>query len=658
MENFPQDLNDWNEYRAMVHWFSPTVLLKTAKKVIDSTLFGQYADRRLVHAALDSPINEGTLIEKICGGAKGVCEKENEPIWLDYVADLGDGFDSTYAIAYLIGQKEIQVGVDDPLPRAHCLIMGGDEVYPDASREEYQKRMKLPYRAAYPRAPKSFHPRLYLIPGNHDWYDGLTLFLANFCRGRATKLGNWTATQSRSYFAIHLGRNWWIWGFDSQLGEDIDIPQANYFAAVANNMPPEAKVILCASVPTWLKADIAGDKKGREEYYRALHYIANIALTKCKNAKVPLVLSGDLHHYSRYVAVESGTHFITAGGGGAFLHPTHQLNDKISFKWPGINGDCDVLEIANASGAEAGKKAFYPPKETSRDLALGNLWFSIKNPDFCAVLGLLYLICGLLMLAWNGYGDAADGSPFLDRVANQLWVVGPTPVFLIVMIALLVLFIFSAEIKFEIPEWKKRASEKISDWRLRGPSSSKWRRLISAAAERCLKILAFVTSRKFLVPALHAIVHGLIILIGVSVVSVLASAWTPAGILADIIYFLLLSIGMVLFGFVGGFVWGIYLTTASWIWGDESNSAFSAMRLDGYRHFIRLKIDGDKLNIYPIGIDSAPKRSVWKMNPDHNAANPDQDTPAIVPEKDLGQHLIEGPVVIDIGGPASPEPAS
>ena len=111
-------------------------------------------------------------------------------------------------------------------------------------------------------------------------------------------------------------------------------------------MRPGAKIILCASVPTWLKADIAGDKKGQEEYYRALHYIAKILHDECPNAKVPLVISGDLHHYSRYVSKETGTNFITAGGGGAFLHPTHHINDTISAKWPGIKGEFDTLEVA------------------------------------------------------------------------------------------------------------------------------------------------------------------------------------------------------------------------------------------------------------------------------------------------------------------------
>jgi hypothetical protein len=57
---FPENFNERKDYRDMVCWFDSMVLLKTAKKVIDSTLFGQYADRRLVRAALDSPINHDT----------------------------------------------------------------------------------------------------------------------------------------------------------------------------------------------------------------------------------------------------------------------------------------------------------------------------------------------------------------------------------------------------------------------------------------------------------------------------------------------------------------------------------------------------------------------------------------------------------------------
>ena len=72
------------------------------------------------------------------------------------------------------------------------------------------------------------------------------------------------------------------------------------------------------------------------------------------------------------------------------------------------------------------------------------------------------------------------------------------------------------------------------------------------------------------------------------------------------------------------------------------------MRLDSYRHFIRLKIEHDKLTIFPIGIDESLKRSSWALNPEYVDADADQDTPAIIPKKDLEKHFIEGPIVINI----------
>lgn len=599
MKKYPKNLNDWKEYPGMVHWFSPILLLKILKNVIASTIFGQFADRRLVHASLDL-IDSETVVEKCCGGVKGVCGETNQPVWVDYVADLGDGFDSTYAVAYMIGQKELPVGEDLTLPRANCLIMGGDQVYPDASQVAYRTRMERPYEFAFPRnEEKGSSPPVYLIPGNHDWYDGLSLFLAKFCRGRATSLGNWIATQSRSYFAVHLAKNWWIWGFDSQLGEDIDKPQADYFISVAKKMEPNAKVILCAAVPSWLKADVAAaDEKERDSYYRSLDYMANILKKNCRGVKVPLVISGDLHHYSRYVAKESGTNFITAGGGGAFLHPTHHLNDRIKTIWAQTE---QTLEIARDGAAENEKKAFYPPQDESRRLALGNLGFVFKNWDFCFVLGILYWVCALSMLAWSGYGETGGSGAFLNRVENQIYNLLSTPVFVIIAVSLFSALYYAADIKSKV--------------------------------------------RKLLATVIHFFGHLALIVFGTAFVSVLV-AGTKTMPVGEIIYFFALAIGMLLLGFIGGFIWGLYLTIVSWGWGDQSNDAFSAMRLDSFRHFIRLKIDDDKLTIYPVGIDKSPERKDWKFNELYKKGT--TDIPVVVPNKYLEQHLIEAPIVIGV----------
>jgi hypothetical protein len=74
-------------------------------------------------------------------------------VWIDWVADLGDGFDSTYAVASLLARKELNVG-DVPLPRGQALVMGGDEVYPKATRQAYTNELRQPYAWAAPDPDK------------------------------------------------------------------------------------------------------------------------------------------------------------------------------------------------------------------------------------------------------------------------------------------------------------------------------------------------------------------------------------------------------------------------------------------------------------------------------------------------------------------------
>ena len=591
-----EDLNDWEKYPGMARWFSPRLLFKIIQKVIASTIFGQYADKRVMHASLDVP-DEKTFDAR-CGVKSGLSTSAKDPLWLDYVADLGDGFDSTYAIAYLIGQQQITVG-DWKLPRAACLVMGGDQVYPDASRDDYHRRLQQPYESAFPRteSPGSEHPSVFLIPGNHDWYDGLTLFLAKFCRGRDTHLGSWVARQSRSYFAIHLKDNWWVWGFDSQLGEDIDIPQANYFVEVARKMKPGSKVILCASVPSWLAADEHKNTRDqRGAFGRGLDYISGILRDECKGAKIPVVLSGDLHHYSRFIAEPTGTSFITAGGGGAFLHPTHGLPTSIALTWV---SKLEKLKIA-LKKVEKDKSVdvCYPSRETSRRLVWGNLWFLPKNLEFCLTLGGIYWVAAALLLAWNGYGETSNGS-FLDRFLTQLGNITTTPIFLAVVASFFFVLRHYADVD-------KKLKNRVG--------------------------------------GVHALIQLTILIAATAAISVLiASLKTlPFG---EILYFAALGLGMVIAGAVGGIVWGIYLLVTSYSLNGHPNDAFSAMRLDSYRHFLRMKIERNKLTIYPIGIDKSPQREDWEKNKAYQPGN--QNTPFFVPKTDLGQHFIEEPIVID-----------
>jgi hypothetical protein len=88
----------------MTGWFEPLLLSKLLLRVIISDVFGQYADRRLVSAALD-PVPKETLGDRI--DISGSMAKDDGTVWIDYVSDLGDGFDATYAIAYLLAQSQL-----------------------------------------------------------------------------------------------------------------------------------------------------------------------------------------------------------------------------------------------------------------------------------------------------------------------------------------------------------------------------------------------------------------------------------------------------------------------------------------------------------------------------------------------------------------------
>ncbi|MEQ1651253.1 MAG: hypothetical protein ABL897_02065 [Hyphomicrobium sp.] len=322
----------------MVDWFDPGLLAKVGVRTVISSTLGSYTDQRLMQAATDNVSDETELAnrynfsgEKFNGAGQLVpCERltdnADDPVWIDYIADLGDGFEATYAMAYLLAADELKVeGVEAPLPAGKLLIMGGDQVYPDATKQEYEKRLRDPYDWAFSTDnPKR---KLFAIPGNHDWYDGLSAFSALFCsardrisKGLGTQIGGWRCQQHRSYFAIKLPHNWWIWGPDIQLADNLDDSQRDYFDLMAEQTMPGNYIILCIAEPSWLHKN-----------YDNLHEISMLA--RKHHAKICAVIAGDWHHYSRYYSEELGIQFVTAGGGGAFAHATHGLKNGIDLIW-------------------------------------------------------------------------------------------------------------------------------------------------------------------------------------------------------------------------------------------------------------------------------------------------------------------------------------
>jgi hypothetical protein len=392
--------------RQPVPWLNPVLLAGTAVRVVLAELFGAYLDKRELQSGLSAIRYD---------------EDGADELWLDYVADLGDGFDSTYTIAYLLAQKALKPDGAPPLPRASVLVMGGDEVYPTASGQQYEDRFKGPYRAALPEPPAGEKPpTLYALPGNHDWYDGLTAFLRLFARVETTSIGAWTTKQQRSYFAVKLPHRWWLLAIDVQFGAYLDEPQLAYFREIATQMEPGDRIIICPPSPDWV------DTVRSKTAYDTIDYFVRKILVP-HGVDVKLMISGDLHHYARYSSADR--QLITCGGGGAYLYPTHRLPEDLR-----VPPDVAAVRRRTAS-VDYERARIYPTEGQSRRFAaeiFGRM--PVRNPAFVAVLGTLHMF---LMLA---YANA------LQRVGS-----GVTRSLVTIPLGVMILVVLGSTVAFAMP---------------------------------------------------------------------------------------------------------------------------------------------------------------------------------------------------------------
>lgn len=554
-----KELQDPKKHPYMVKWFNLGTLIGAAKKAFISSMFGTYADGRLVQVILGNP-NDGKPIDI---NSNELPYGSSDEIWIDFVADVGDGFDSTYTIAHWLSRPEIEIN-GQVTKRGEILLMGGDQVYPTPTIDEYLTRFENPYIYANPKNNQDANPPLmFLLPGNHDWYDGLDIFKARYCNGQGFHLGprdnqaNWKIKQSRSYFALKLPMNWWILGIDSQLANNIDPVQEDYFLKIAKaNKDTEAKIILCVSSPLWLKADSKNDDESKL-YKQTIEHITS-KINKAWDFKITfyLLLTGDNHHYCRYtlntqdVDQKIKTEFITAGGGGAFLHPTHYLKNTIhNIDWLGNKVNLNL-------GIKSGSKdelACFPSQSESKNLCYGNKYFLWTNWNFA-----------LLMGGWYSFLILMLSEPTQFHILASIF---------FGLISLKALYEYSLHDDVDVSKKKKR--------------------------------YFFVG---------HAAFHG---------VGIACTFWIYEKLLlltSDFFhnYF---AIGMILDvialyfigGIIGGGIWGIYLLISSLL-NAHSNDAFSAMSIDGYKNFVRLCLKKDGLKIYPVGIRKVPQRKDWNID--------------------------------------------
>ena len=385
----------------MVRWLDPHQLVDTAARVVVSGVFSSFADNREIQSLQPAEVFD---------------RSEAPELWFDYVADLGDGWNSTYSVASLLAAEELKLEWDGETvatERGRILVMGGDQVYPVPKHTEYANRLLGPYRSALPCPPDGTGaPEVFAIPGSHDWYDGLVNFTSIFCRDRW--IGGWRTRQRRSYFAVALPAGWWLWGIDIQFGSYLDEAQIEYFAGVANDRLEEGdRIVLC------MAKEVESGRRTAEVFSTRDVTDLEREVVMPAGARVSLYLKSGRHYYARYEGDKGRTQLITAGGGGAFLHPTHDLPEETDP--PSENGS-DVYRRA----------AVYPSARWSRRLRKRAWLLPAYNLPLAAALGAIQVLV-VFMLSLH-LDDRHQDVGFAD-LGRALWE-SPTAFLLIILIIL------------------------------------------------------------------------------------------------------------------------------------------------------------------------------------------------------------------------------
>jgi hypothetical protein len=588
----------------MTGWYDPVRLVAIGIRVAEATVFGKMFDRRELIASLD-PFDRSDFNANFDFSSPLHLAPDGN-FWLDFCADTGDGWWPAHAVARLLARPDLRPDPSPegeppsgPLLRGRVLVFGGDQVYPTASKEDYEAKLQAPFEDANMRETgdrRLLQCFLFALPGNHDWYDDLTAFTRLFANRHPSRAGSAQSPgrlvcgrdtrQTRSYFALKLPHNWWLCAWDVQLDGFIDQTQISFFEYVAQHIiEPGSNIIVCVGQPVWAYCRDEVIPEFRNFAFASL--IVSGGFPRLDDApatrhhNVRLVLTGDTHNYSHFI--ERGTepnvvvHYLASGQGGAFLHPTHWLEDTKVEKVPwqaaqpltqiptgtapdGISVYTREFKIKKDRTGQESPNAVFPDKKTSALLAWRNLRFVTINPQFAVFVFFLALFVG-----WLLHHGSLVLHTTLSELRNltsshaacalfRLLMVTPWPA--LTMFGIGAAFIYFADHK----EW----------------------------------------SRRLPIGATHALAHILIFLI---VLFVLARH-LPGSLRTD---FWIIVLTAVLCGLVNPTIFGAYLLVSLNGFSLHWNEAFSSLRIEDYKGFLRLKIDPQgNLTVYPIAIERVP----------------------------------------------------
>jgi hypothetical protein len=235
--------------------------------------------------------------------------------------------------------------------RSDFLLVASDLIYPAGDVNQYAEKFYAMYAG--------WDKPILGVPGNHDWYDELEGFMFHMCgvdspRPEAAAVPRpalWRAPRKVGEEARRLR--------DTRPAGRGGFQPAPYFAIDAG---PIAIVAIDTGIGGWLqevserlpqpKVLVTGKPLIVNGRYRPGH-VAGLDRTVDAIVRDPrhgyvAAIGGDVHNFQRYPVQVGGRtiQYIVAGGGGAFMHATHQIGrvdlggtDENQFRCFPLRGD-------------------------------------------------------------------------------------------------------------------------------------------------------------------------------------------------------------------------------------------------------------------------------------------------------------------------------
>jgi hypothetical protein len=291
--------------------------------------------------------------------------------------------------------------------------------------------------------------------------------------------------------------------------------------------------------------EVASGRKGTEVHSdRDVGFLEREIIEPC-GARLVLSLKSGKHYYARYEQEDGSRQHIASGGGGAFLHPTHNLPEH--------------MNLSSAEGPVAYRKAStYPSPAVSKRLRKRIWLLAPYNLPLAGVFGIVEVLLALMLGLHLGDRHVSLG------VGDLLRAVWESPT-LFLLTPIVILFVVG--------------------------------------------MVRFAHDARGVGRFVLGMVHSTLQLAGAAGVMIacswLSSGFGLRGVWSLVAFLGLLF----LVGGIGGMVgMSGYLWVAN-CFGLHGTEGYAAQHHQDLKHFLRLHIEADgTLTVYPIGIDRVGRK--------------------------------------------------